>query len=238
MNIDTTKTTQTTETAIGFIPCYRLPFLSLFHADCMEIMKQYPDKYFDLAIVDPPYGINAANWDLITDRPKKEYWSELFRVSKNQIVFGANYFTDNLPITKSWLVWDKTIRGKSYLKNRSEFELIWTSIKTNPAIFNYTIDGNIEGFDGGRPDYKKQKAIHPTQKPVAVYEFIFKHFVTEGMKILDTHFGSGSIALAVDKANRLDKMNLHLTACEIDKEYIDKAIKRISESIKQGTLSF
>ena len=228
----------TSEPAIAYSTCYRLPFLSLFHADCMEIMKQYPDKYFDLAIVDPPYGINAASWDLITDRPKIEYWNELFRVSNNQIVFGANYFTDYLPITKSWLVWDKTIRGKSYLKNRAEFELIWTSIKTNPAIFNYTIDGNIEGFDGGRPDYKKLKAIHPTQKPSMVYNWILKHLATENFKILDTHFGSGSIALAVDKANRLDKMNLHLTACEIDKEYIDKAIKRISESIKQGTLSF
>lgn len=228
----------TTAPAITYSECYRLPFLSLFHADCMDIMAQYPDKHFDLAIVDPPYGINAAEWDLITDRPSTEYWNELFRISKNQVVFGANYFTDNLPITKSWLVWDKTIRGKSYLKNRSEFELIWTSIKTNPAIFNYTIDGNIEGFDGGRPDYKKQKAIHPTQKPKAVYEFILKHFIEVDFKILDTHFGSGSIALAVDKANRLDKMNLHLTACEIDKEYIDKAIKRISESIKQGTLSF
>ena len=80
--------------------------------------------------------------------------------------------------------------------------------------------------------------IHPTQKPVKLYSWQLQEYATEGMKLLDTHFGSGSIALAVDKANRLDKMNLHLTACEIDKEYIDKAIKRISESIKQGTLSF
>jgi len=232
------KTIKINKPDIVLTPCYRLPFLSLFHADCMDIMKQYPDKYFDLAIIDPPYGINAASWDLITDRPKIEYWNELFRVSNNQIIFGANYFTDYLPKTKSWLVWDKTIRGKSYLKNRAEFELIWTSIKTTPAIFNYTIDGNIEGFDGGKPDYKKMKAIHPTQKPIMVYNWLLKYLSTEGMKILDTHFGSGSIALAVDKANRLDKMNLYLTACEINEEYINKAIKRISESIKQGTLSF
>jgi site-specific DNA-methyltransferase (adenine-specific) len=211
-------------------------YIEITNEDNMDLMARYPDKYFDLAIIDPPYGINAASWDLITDRPKKEYWYELFRVSKNQIVFGANYFTDNLPITKSWLVWDKTIRGKSYLKNRSEFELIWTSIKTNPAIFNYTIDGNIEGFDGGRPDYNKKKAIHPTQKPTAVYEFLFKHFATEGMKILDTHFGSGSIAIAVHEANIIDKMDLSLVACELDKDYFESSIQRVKAALQTQSL--
>jgi len=232
-----TEAPNTTETAIGFIPCYRLPFLSLFHADCMVIMKQYPDKYFDLAIVDPPYGINIAEWDKLDDRPKKEYWSELFRISKNQLCFGGNFFVDYLPITESWICWDKTIRGKTYLTGRANFELIWTSFKIKSKMLYYTLDGNIEGFSP-KVDYNKKKSIHPASKPSAIYEWILKEFATEGMNILDTHFGSGSIALAVDKANRLDKMNLHLTACEIDKEYIDKAIKRISESIKQGTLSF
>jgi len=238
MNIDTTNAPNTTETAIGFIPCYRLPFLSLFHADCMEIMKQYPDKYFDLAIVDPPYGLGnrlsdgggklkntpmavlyrEKDWDIL---PKKEYWSELFRISKNQVVFGANYFLEYLTNTRGFVCWDK----KQDMPTLSACELVWTSLD-KPAKIMKQSSTDLERF-------------HPTQKPIYVYDFMLNYCkVKQGDKILDTHFGSGSIALAVDKANRLDKMNLHLTACEIDKEYIDKAIKRISESIKQGTLSF
>jgi site-specific DNA-methyltransferase (adenine-specific) len=255
MNIDTTETTQTTEPAIGFIPCYRLPFLSLFHADCMEIMKQYPDKYFDLAIVDPPYGIgadkaqnNAAmqrikaegkskagrGWKLYADTdwdneiPTIEYWEQLFRVSKNQIVWGGNYFTEYLPPSMGWIMWDKGQRDFSL----ADGELAWTSFNKALRIFEMSRGKALakNNEQGGR--------FHPTQKPEMLYSWILHNYAKQGDLILDTHFGSGSIALAVDKANRLDKMNLHLTACEIDKEYIDKAIKRISESIKQGTLPF
>jgi site-specific DNA-methyltransferase (adenine-specific) len=204
--------------------------LDIRNIDCMELMKQYEDKHFDIAIVDPPYGINIAEWDTITDRPKAEYWNELFRISKNQIVFGGNYFTDFLPITKSWMVWDKTIRGKSYLKNRSEFELIWTSIKTQPCIFNYTIDGNIEGWDGGRPDYNKSKAIHPTQKPIKVYEWVLTHLVEKGMKIIDTHLGSGSSAIACHN------LGYDLTASEISAEYFERTMKRINNALAQQSL--
>ena len=233
MNIDTTNAPNTTETAIGFIPCYRLPFLSLFHADCMEIMKQYPDKYFDLAIVDPPYGIGDKfkggktgkmnfneivnkDWDKV---PPTEYFNELMRVSKNQIIWGGNYF--NLPPTRCFIVWDKIISDDFSL---AMAELAWTSFDKLAKIIKLQVP--------------KDGKIHPTQKPSKLYAKLLRDYTAENFKILDTHFGSGSIALAVDKANRLDKMNLHLTACEIDKEYIDKAIKRISESIKQGTLSF
>lgn len=197
--------------------------ITITNEDNMVLMARYEDNFFDLAIVDPPYGINAAGWDTITDRPKDKYWQELFRVSKNQIVFGGNYFTDYLPITKAWMVWDKTIRGKSFLKNRSEFELIWTSLKIQPVIFNYTIDGNIEGWDGGRPDYKKQKAIHPTQKPARLYEWLLKNFAEENDKILDTHLGSGSIAIACHD------YGYDLTACEIDKDYYESAMKRFEQ---------
>jgi site-specific DNA-methyltransferase (adenine-specific) len=237
MIIESTELQNSTETAIGYIPCYRLPFLSLFHADCMEIMKQYTDKYFDLAIGDPPYGIGAENhagnkengwtqwakkdWDNAI--PTAEYWKELFRVSKNQIVWGANYMTEHLPPKMGWIVWDKGQRDFSL----ADGELAWTSFDKAMRIFTYA-----------RAKALKEGKIHPTQKPIALYEWILQNYASEGNLILDTHFGSGSIALAVDKANRLDKMNLHLTACEIDKEYIDKAIKRISESIKQGTLPF
>ena len=232
----------TSETAIAYSTCYRLPFLSLFHADCMEIMKQYPDKYFDLAIVDPPYGIERFKNVTTTpsskdvhakrfqrmetvnnDKPSDEYWSELFRVSKNQIVWGANNF--ELPPSEYFLCWNK----EQAMPNFATLEYAWVSmgLKKPAKLFTYSIH-----------KHNQVDKVHPTQKPIPLYDWILMHYAKEGDKILDTHFGSGSIALAVDKTNRLDKMNLHLTACEIDKEYIDKAIKRISESIKQGTLSF
>jgi site-specific DNA-methyltransferase (adenine-specific) len=232
----------TTEPAIAYSTFYRLPFLSLFHADCMEIMKQYPDKYFDLAIVDPPYGIerfkNVTTTPSIKDvhakrfqrmetvnnnKPSDEYWSELFRVSKNQIVWGANNF--ELPPSEYFLCWNK----EQAMPNFATLEYAWVSmgLKKPAKLFTYSIH-----------KHNQVDKVHPTQKPIPLYDWILMHYAKEGDLILDTHFGSGSIALAVDKANRLDKMNLHLTACEIDKEYIDKAIKRISESIKQGTLSF
>ena len=224
------------------IPCYRLPFLSLFHADCMQIMKQYPDKYFDLAIVDPPYGIKWSDrtdesfvkrhnktkafnsnmkWD---NKPDDLYFKELKRVSKNQMVWGINYFSSYfenfIPI-----YWNK-MNGESQY---SDGELCGITFSNKSRIINHAYIGRYN------PEPLK---IHPTQKPTFVYEKLIGWYATEGMKILDTHFGSGSIALAVDKANRLDKMNLHLTACEIDKEYIDKAIKRIEQYCRQGTLSF
>ena len=241
----------TSEPAIAYSTCYRLPFLSLFHADCMEIMKQYPDKYFDLAIVDPPYGIGASdykrggtqygnskakckvytakNWD--NNAPTEAYFAELKRVSKNQIVWGANHFISKLPYDSScWIVWDKDNgEGSGY----ADCELAWTSFKTAVRRLKWRWAGMLQ-----QNMSNKQERIHPTEKPIQLYEWLIKGYTNKDCKILDTHFGSGSIALAVDKANRLDKMNLHLTACEIDKEYIDKAIKRISESIKQGTLSF
>jgi len=235
MTIESTNDQLPTTPAITYSECYRLPFLSLFHADCMKIMKQYPDKYFDLAIVDPPYGINMSNykrngnikfdmnksWDSLI--PTEQYFVELNRVSKNQIIWGGNYFTDFLPPTKGWIFWNKKQNG-----NLQIGEMAYTSMDRMKYFERiWQLDRNWQ-----------EEKIHPTEKPKEVYSFCLKEFATEGMKLLDTHFGSGSIALAVDKANRLDKMNLHLTAFEIDKEYIDKAIKRISESIKQGTLSF
>ena len=212
--------------------------------DCVQLMKGYADNYFDLAIVDPPYGIGVSSqdntkrgklgshyekkeWD--KEPPSNEYFEQLFRISKNQVIWGANHFIERINKNSScWLVWNKKTVG-----NTADCELAWTSFKTAVRRFDFMWEGfwqeNMKN---------KEKRIHPTQKPIALYEWILKNYSEPNQKILDTHFGSGSIALAVDKANRLDKMNLHLTACEIDKEYIDKAIKRISESIKQGTLPF
>ncbi len=229
-----------TDTAIAYSTCYRLPFLSLFHADCMEIMKQYPDKYFDLAIVDPPYGIGASemqmgnnskkkwnkgkNWD--NETPTNEYWNELFRVSKNQIVWGGNYF--DLPLTKSWTIWDKN-NGESGF---ADGEMAWNSFNKPLKIKKIHWCGSASNWED------TSGKIHPTQKPVKLYSWQLQEYATEGMKLLDTHFGSGSIALAVDKANRLDKMNLHLTACEIDLDYVNASIKRISNYLQQTTINF
>lgn len=208
------------------------PFSIVFNEDCVQGLKRFADNYFDLAIVDPPYGIGMdggnvgykgfnnfekKDWD--KEIPSNEYFSELFRVSKNQVIFGGNYF--GLPPTRCFIVWDKIISDDFSL---AMAELAWTSFDKLAKIIKLQVP--------------KDGKIHPTQKPSKLYAKLLRDYTAENFKILDTHFGSGSIALAVDKANRLDKMNLHLTACEIDKEYIDKAIKRISESIKQGTLSF
>lgn len=168
-------------------------------------------------------------WD--KNAPDPNYFDELKRISKNQIIWGANHFLDNMPFTLNsscWLLWDKGQRDFSL----ADGELAWTSFNKALRIFEMSRGKALakNNEQGGR--------FHPTQKPVELYDWILKNYATEGMKILDTHFGSGSIALAIDKANKLDKMNLHLTACEIDEEYINKAIERIKNSIKQTTLNF
>ena len=221
--------------------------IEITNEDNMTLMSRYEDNYFDLAIIDPPYGGNDAinltdnktEGKQATKRkkyhsfenkfPKKEFFDELFRVSKNQIIWGANHFIERINKNSScWIVWNKKTAG-----NNADCELAWSSFKTAVRRFDFMWEGF---WQENMKD--KEKRIHPTQKPVALYDWLLHNYAKENAKILDTHFGSGSIALAVDKANRLDKMNLHLTAVDIDKEYIDKAIKRISESIKQGTLSF
>ena len=213
--------------------------IELLNCDCMEYMATVPDKYFDLAIVDPPYGIGASEmtmgsgknkkwnkgkqWDNKT--PEAIYWNELKRISKNQIVWGGNYF--ELPITRGWIFWDKGIDGDCSF---ADGELAWTSFDKvlRKAQIRY------KGFLG----MDKDERIHPTQKPIALYDWIIKNYSEPNQKILDTHLGSGSIAIAVEKANRLDKMNLQFVGIEIDKEYFEKAINRIEQYCRQGTLSF
>ena len=226
-----------TETAIGFIPCYRLPFLSLFHADCMEIMKQYPDKYFDLAIVDPPYGIDInmnmgrrkgekakhakKGWD--KGIPNEEYFAELMRISKNQIIWGGNYFP--LPLTGGWIFWNKNVpEGVSF----ADGELAWTSFKMVLKKINHTYTG-FNGMDEGGK-------IHPTQKPVDLYQKIIKLYAKDGFKIIDTHLGSGSIAIAIDKANTLDKKNLTFVGIELDPDYFRAAVERFKNHKRQCVL--
>ena len=186
----------------------------------MELMKRYPDKYFDLAIVDPPYGIDAGkmtmgsgkhnfkkgkDWDSAI--PNKEYFNELMRVSKNQIIWGGNYFP--LPLNNNWIIWDKLNPNLSF----SEGEMAWCSIKKNVRIFKR--DSAMEDYDG-----KKQ---HPTQKPIKLYEYCLTKYAKEGDKILDTHLGSGSIAIACHD------YGFDLTACELDTEYYNNALKRLQQ---------
>ena len=203
--------------------------MKITNEDNMELMARYKDNYFDLAIVDPPYGIDAAkmtmgrgsrndtgknkkkNWD--NDKPKKEYWSELFRVSKNQIIWGANYFTNFLPPSMGWIYWDK-LKG---INDFSDGELAFSSFNRalrhyNKRVIDKTVDRN---------------RVHPTQKPVGLYEWILMNYSNDGDKILDTHLGSGSIAIACHN------LGYDLTACELDKEYYEAAIKRIEQHKNQ-----
>jgi site-specific DNA-methyltransferase (adenine-specific) len=199
----------------------------------MELMSQYEDNHFDLAVVDPPYGIGVdgqkesikgkksdrkghkkKGWD--SNIPNSNYFKELFRVSKNQIIWGANYFVEHLfKGSKGWIVWDKGQHGLTM----SDCELAFSSFNkpTRVKVIN-------------RVALLKDGTIHPTQKPIKLYDWIFQNYANEGDKILDTHLGSGSIAIASHYAG------LHLTACEIDEEYFKESIERIKRDTAQETL--
>jgi len=210
----------------------------IYNADCIEVMKQYPDNYFDLAVVDPPYGISYARgkngWGVNNNRPtfkdvkwdssvpELEYFTELFRVSKNQIIWGANYMTDKLPVSKCWIVWNKI----NYTENKSVFadaELAWTSFSKVVKMFTLRTMGFIS-------DTNDTKRIHPTQKPTELYDWIYTNYAKEGDLILDTHGGSMSSVISALKNN------LSITCCEIDKEYFMNAKKRIETYLSQGDM--
>ena len=238
---------------------YKNNKLTISCEDNMELMSRYPDNYFDLAIVDPPYGINAtkmqmgsnpnrkedsqypgestasklrkgrlnsgggklknrllntSNFDWDNEKPSKEYFDELFRVSKNQIIWGGNYF--DLPPTRCFIVWNKNQPWDNF----SQAELAWTSFDKPAKLFTYSNRGGSN----------EETKIHPTQKPIYLYNYCLKHFTSEGIKILDTHLGSGSIAIACAD------YGFELTACELDKEYFNKAIDRINNHIAQQKL--
>jgi site-specific DNA-methyltransferase (adenine-specific) len=207
-------------------------YLKITNEDNMELMARYPDNHFDLAIVDPPYGIGMDgknNWsgskhELKTwdnESPSLEYFTELFRVSKNQVVWGANHFISKIPIdSKCWLIWDKKNDGFSF----ADAEMAWTSFDTAVRFFRY--------HRGQQTD----KRIHPTQKPKALYQWLLTNYAEPNQKILDTHLGSGSIAIAIDSVNKIEKMNLTLTACELDKEYYKTATRRIEEQTTWNSL--
>jgi site-specific DNA-methyltransferase (adenine-specific) len=203
--------------------------MNITNEDNMKLMARYEDNHFDLAIVDPPYGINASEmtmgsgknkkyskgkkWDNKT--PEQKYFNELIRVSKNQIIWGGNYFTDKLKPSRCYIFWDKGINGDC---DFADGELAWCSFDKVLRIAPIRYKGFL-GADKIR--------IHPTQKPVKLYEWLLMNYAEEGNKILDTHLGSGSIALACHN------LGFDLTACELDKEYYEKAMKRIQEHQQQ-----
>jgi site-specific DNA-methyltransferase (adenine-specific) len=210
--------------------------MKITNEDNMLLMERYPDNYFDLAIVDPPYGIgvtknkrlnNNSNNDWDNEIPNAKYFEELKRVSKNQIIWGGNYFIEHLQNTRCYLNWDKLNHSDTY----ADCEMAWTSFDKNAKIFKYMWDGNRYGFIGAIKGVgKKSIRTHPTQKPVKLYEWLLMNYAKEGDKILDTHLGSGSIAIACHN------MKYDLTACEIDEEYYNKAIKRLKEHTAQQRL--
>jgi len=198
--------------------------IELHNVDCLPFMKQCSDKQFDLAIVDPPYGIGAGmmqmgnnpskkwskkDWD--STIPIKDFFEELQRISKNQIIWGGNYF--DLPKTGGWIVWDKN-NGES---DFADGELAWTSFNKPLRITKHHWCGSASNWE----DTKGK--IHPTQKPVDLYKWLLHNYAKPGDKIIDTHLGSGSIALACEE------YGYDLTACEIDKEYFEAASKRLSD---------
>ena len=193
---------------------------TVFNEDCMSVMARFPDKHFDLAIVDPPYGVGIAKWD--KEIPSNEYFTELFRVSKNQIIWGGNFF--NLPPTKCYIVWNK--RQDKFLKVRSSLEYAWTSFDGLPYYLEYIYCGNAEGLEKIRVDYTK-KSIHPCQKPVNVYQIIIEQFGMDANIILDTHLGSGSIRIAANKLNK------EFVGCEIDAEYFEAQEARFKDFTAQ-----
>jgi site-specific DNA-methyltransferase (adenine-specific) len=192
----------------------------LYNMDCMEGMKQFPDKYFELAIVDPPYGIsitdsgrlgkynvNGNRWD--DNIPTDDYFNELFRVSENQIIWGGNYFP--LPPTRGFIIWDKKQpEGVSF----ASCEFAWSSFDRSAKTFYFS------------PMQDKYR-FHPTQKPVALYKWLLKNYAKQGDKILDTHVGSASSLIACYQ------MNFDFIGFEIDKDYYEKALKRMADEMAQ-----
>ena len=207
--------------------------IQITNEDNMLLMARYPDNYFDLAIVDPPYGLGMATvsnpsskngnsqqkffkdlknkqWDNST--PSKEYFIELKRVSKNQIIWGGNYMAEHIGNTKCILIWDKM----TYIPTMSQFEFAFCSMNKHPQLIK------INSNDPNRQ--------HPTQKPIALYKWLLDKYAKQGDKILDTHLGSGSIAIACHD------YGFDLTACELDKEYYDKAMERLNNHMAQQKL--
>lgn len=211
--------------------------VEILNTDCMEYMRMLSDKAFDLSIVDPPYGIgengdrNASRGKLAIAKdykpfagndlapPTADYFNELKRVSKNQIIWGANHFCSIFGGSSScWIVWDKLTGASDF----ADCELAYTSFKTAVRKFSFQWSGMLQG------DMKnKEHRIHPTQKPIKLYEWLLANYAKPGDRILDTHLGSGSSAIAAHYGN------FDFVGCELDKDYYDAAVKRFQRETAQ-----
>lgn len=213
-----------------------------YNEDCLPRMKEYPDNYFALSLVDPPYGgvtqggymtnqmgggvaknrndYHLSLWQC--DRPSKEYFDELRRISKNQVIWGGNYYASLLPDSQCWIVWDKE---KPEGVGFADAELAWTSFNLATRIFRFAWNGMIQG-DMKNKEYK----IHPTQKPVALYKWLLQKFAHEGDTILDTHVGSASSLIACEQ------LGYKYVGFEIDEVYYKKACERIERETAQMTI--
>lgn len=198
------------------------------NGDCMEYMKKFPDKCIDLAIVDPPYRNSEENQPTkdmrkngtlkrFGDKPKQDYFDELFRVSKNQIIWGANNFT--LPNYKGFVIWEKLTISDTFTMSMAEIAYLSEELGTTSKIFKYAPQGT-----------KEDPRIHPTQKPVALYEWLLQHYAKQGDLILDTHVGSASSLIACYN------MNFTYIGFELDKEYYDKSCERLKRKMSQQKL--
>ena len=224
--------------------CTRIGNSRLYRMDCMDYMATLPDKAFELAIVDPPYGIDIASKSKLSGTSKKEYeiknwdeniptikyFNELKRISKNQIIWGANYF-DGVGLNGGGIVWNKLgtqIGKRNPLPTLSDCEIAYCSMRNNVKMFSYTQIGNVYG-NNYQIDWEQDR-IHPTQKPVALYEWLLTNYAKPGDKILDTHLGSMSSVIACLN------MGYEITGCELDEDYFLSGIKRVEQSQKQGVL--
>ncbi len=220
-------------------PAFAKPVLGavpsvVYNEDCVEGLKRFSNNHFDLAIIDPPYGIDGTveigfgdtksgrvnrpskwgqkEWD--KERPNKNYFDELTRVSKNQIIFGGNYFADLLPPSRCWIVWDKMQRV-----NQADAELAWTSFTNSVRVYQFHCS-KLQGF-------MNPNRFHPTEKPISLYEWILDKYAKPNDLILDTHLGSGSSRIACHKAG------LQFTGFEIDKDYYEAQEKRFKDFVSQ-----
>jgi site-specific DNA-methyltransferase (adenine-specific) len=213
----------------GFQQEYHFENIHLYQADCLEMLKQIPDKYYSLTIADPPYGFKGAKPNQVNFRylntktnyenisPSKEYFDLLFKISENQIIWGGNYFTDKLPVSRCWICWNKGEQMKSF----SDFELAWGSF--NAASKFVKLDCNRHHADVKITGPK----IHQNQKPISLYKWILQRFTKAGDKIVDTHLGGGSIIIACYL------MDFELTAFEIEENTFNEAVKRFEKYKKR-----
>lgn len=230
---------------LGFDKSEHFDRISLYHGDCMDLMKQTPDKYYDLCIIDPPYGLKrfsektnrtegskyrksmqkmCDNSHRFNDnKPTSEYWLELNRISKSQIIWGANNF--ELPSTEYFLIWNK----EQTVENFASAELAFVYGLKKPAkVFTYQIHKHNQN----------KISDHSSEKPVCLYDWIIRNYAQPNQKILDTHLGSCSIVLAIDKANKLDNMNLEFVGIELDDEYFSAGVNRFRIAHSQACIPF